>query len=271
MSKNSLKFPRGQWHNDTVKCHCIQVQYSMILHTALLQPNPNIKRVWTHEPGMGCLLWGFGRIQLCYNRTCSVLMPKCKTVVSPLLMHWRYCSLALSHQFLIICSFSGSHHSSWKQSSPRIPTVELPGLPAWEHGAPTACHWPYNLWRDVRDWSALLYKIWKQRWYVYCNWIYSTHVVDNCSEQIYWNTESTQVVLKHLFNHNLETLQLVDFLSKGRQKCPSIPANIMSVNGLATQGASTSEAMVLTVRCRYNNRHLVARPWGRVMGCLLWF
>ena len=28
-------------------------------------------------------------------------MVQCKTAVSPLLMHWRYCSLALSHQFHI--------------------------------------------------------------------------------------------------------------------------------------------------------------------------
>ena len=31
-----------------------------------------------------------------------ILMAQCKTAVSPLLTHWRYCSLALSHQYFLV-------------------------------------------------------------------------------------------------------------------------------------------------------------------------
>ena len=44
---------------------------------------------------------------------------------------------------------------------------------------------------------------------------------------------------------------------------------------------SSGNVILSTVRCRYNavnfllpnphNRHPIARPWGRAMGCLLWF
>ena len=33
-------------------------------------------------------------------KTYDMLMAKCKTAVSPLLMHWRYCSLALRHGWM---------------------------------------------------------------------------------------------------------------------------------------------------------------------------
>ena len=32
----------------------------------------------------------------------GILMVQCKTVVTPLVMHWSYCSLALSHRFMLI-------------------------------------------------------------------------------------------------------------------------------------------------------------------------
>ena len=38
----------------------------------------------------------------CWLPCCSILkvcLAECKTAISPLLMHWRYCSLALNHQY----------------------------------------------------------------------------------------------------------------------------------------------------------------------------
>ena len=43
----------------------------------------------------------------------TTLMAEHKTMLSPLRMHWKYCSLALSHQstcsFLMVCSYYRSH------------------------------------------------------------------------------------------------------------------------------------------------------------------
>ena len=40
-------------------------------------------------------------IQLKFNHSVYISMALCKTAVTPLLMHWSYCSLALSHRFHI--------------------------------------------------------------------------------------------------------------------------------------------------------------------------
>ena len=58
-------------------------------------------------------LWGY-LAPLVHNELTHVglvkhiLMDKCKTAVSPLLMHWRYCSLALSHWYAVCISAVGS-------------------------------------------------------------------------------------------------------------------------------------------------------------------
>ena len=47
----------------------------------------------------------------CWLPCCSILkvcLAECKTAISPLLMHWRYCSLTLNHQY----DLSGSNTSA---------------------------------------------------------------------------------------------------------------------------------------------------------------
>ena len=66
-------------------------------------------------------------ITLPQSSTCAfilenILMALCKTAVSPLLMHWRYCSLALTHQYYPISAWCSYNRVSFS----KILTVNCP-------------------------------------------------------------------------------------------------------------------------------------------------
>ena len=63
----------------------------------------------TSKPLIADLLWGESTYDQWIVLTKGMLLAQCKTAVSPLLMHWRYCSLALSHQ----CSVKRVSWSCW--------------------------------------------------------------------------------------------------------------------------------------------------------------
>ena len=48
--------------------------------------------------------WDLTSLRGLNSFTRVVLMVKCKTAVSPLLMHWRYCSFAISHWYTVVHS-----------------------------------------------------------------------------------------------------------------------------------------------------------------------
>ena len=54
-----------------------------------------------------------------------ILMAKCKTAITPMLMYWSYCSLALSHQFI-----HGKYHLAHEVSCiPEVSADICVGLP----------------------------------------------------------------------------------------------------------------------------------------------
>ena len=64
-----------------------------------------------------------------YNtvRYYMILMAQCKTAVSPLIRHWRYCGLALNHQYYIqYCSDYGRTQTGlWLIKDPQLFTISL--------------------------------------------------------------------------------------------------------------------------------------------------
>ena len=80
-------------------------------------------RYWRMSNSLQRCLWQQGshydKLQfLCTNDNTwsshSISMAKCKTAVSPLLKHWRHCSLALSHQYVILTWLSSIPHTYLK-------------------------------------------------------------------------------------------------------------------------------------------------------------
>ena len=72
-----------------------------------------------------------------------ILMTWCKTAVTPLLTHWSYCSLALSHRYHSIICFMSWIMALWGL---RIQGISGPVLGSW--------YWPANIFVTIRCYSG---------------------------------------------------------------------------------------------------------------------
>ena len=77
--------------------NCTKWNYSLIIITKL-QLNYSIIYHHSMESTGSNLAWI--ALKLKYPDSEIISMAKCKTAVTPLLTHWSYCSLALSHRFV---------------------------------------------------------------------------------------------------------------------------------------------------------------------------
>ena len=105
-----------------------------------------------------------------------ISMPYSKTAVTPLLMHWSYCSLALSHQYAellrknkfrldtFLIFFFFWYLLFWSISICRVSVFPAPLNSLWpppwvslsrsRHGTSLACHETASLWTTVSLWPT---------------------------------------------------------------------------------------------------------------------
>ena len=108
--------------------------YAVDLHSFWINPANNIESnmkfvLYEHILSDTVISW-------CYIKLFSsdILMAQCKTVVSPLLTHWKYCSLALNPEFCPVM-FKLLHTLLWFHA-----TCQAPMLLSAKSSLSNLCH-----------------------------------------------------------------------------------------------------------------------------------
>ena len=73
--------------NDAIWQHRSGSTVAQVMFCCLMMPSHYLIQCWLV----------ISKVSMCPSKSIMITMAKCKTAVTPLLTHWSYCSLALSH------------------------------------------------------------------------------------------------------------------------------------------------------------------------------